>query len=247
HQADHVHPTKVKGENLFSFRYRHFSADDIDILTELRSKFHFAMPPIERNLVRANICSTCQQRLRRARQSRLRRQCASPGYAAVDMPPAIARPTPVPGDPFHSRPQPAFGPPAVGPTDPTLLSALRSTLRDVRPGPTLSARTSPSGGSSAGGSAEADTEDELDVTHVDLAAAESRQRPPLSMELAKPARPLSLVLPPPLLLPMPQSPLPTLPPPHMLLLELRKGNVLGGGRAARYHSGIGRLSQTSAR
>ncbi|PIA17371.1 hypothetical protein COEREDRAFT_7716 [Coemansia reversa NRRL 1564] len=58
---------------LFSFRYRHLSAEDIDILCELRPKFLFDTPPIERDLVRANICSTCQQRLRRARLNKQRR------------------------------------------------------------------------------------------------------------------------------------------------------------------------------
>ncbi|KAJ2721963.1 hypothetical protein GGI07_003613 [Coemansia sp. Benny D115] len=69
-QVNHVSPKKVKGEQLFSFRYRHLSAEDVDILRELRPRFKFPTPPIERNLVRANICSTCQQRLRRARIAR---------------------------------------------------------------------------------------------------------------------------------------------------------------------------------
>ncbi|KAI9479827.1 hypothetical protein BX667DRAFT_505518 [Coemansia mojavensis] len=76
-QANHVNPSKVKGEMLFSFRYRHLSAEDIDILEELRPHFKFITPPIERNLVRANICSTCQQRLRRARISRRRKHPTS--------------------------------------------------------------------------------------------------------------------------------------------------------------------------
>ncbi|KAJ1944321.1 hypothetical protein GGF37_002246 [Kickxella alabastrina] len=71
-QVNHVSPKKAKGEQLFSFRYRHLSAEDLDILNELRPRFKFPTPPIERNLVRANICSTCQQRLRRARISRRR-------------------------------------------------------------------------------------------------------------------------------------------------------------------------------
>ncbi|KAJ2781668.1 hypothetical protein H4R18_002721 [Coemansia javaensis] len=49
-QANHVHPTKVKGEMLFSFRYRHLSAEDVDILSELRPRFNFVTPPIERSL-----------------------------------------------------------------------------------------------------------------------------------------------------------------------------------------------------
>ncbi|KAI9501609.1 hypothetical protein BX070DRAFT_254146 [Coemansia spiralis] len=56
----------------------HLSAEDIDILEELRPRFKFPTPPIERSLVRANICSTCQQRLRRARLGRQQQQANSP-------------------------------------------------------------------------------------------------------------------------------------------------------------------------
>ncbi|KAI8324972.1 hypothetical protein GQ54DRAFT_35451 [Martensiomyces pterosporus] len=71
-QASHVPPKRVKSESLLSFRYRHLSAEDIDILEEIRPRFQFPTLPIERALVRANICSTCQQRLRRARLARCR-------------------------------------------------------------------------------------------------------------------------------------------------------------------------------
>ncbi|KAJ1957408.1 hypothetical protein EC988_000847, partial [Linderina pennispora] len=67
---NHVSPQKVKGEQLLSFRYRQISADDIDIFNDIWPRFRFVTPPLERNLLRANICSTCQQRLRRARLAR---------------------------------------------------------------------------------------------------------------------------------------------------------------------------------
>ncbi|KAJ2112181.1 hypothetical protein IW146_004805 [Coemansia sp. RSA 922] len=70
-QANHVPPKKVKGELLFSFRYRHLSDEDIAILRCLQLRFKLPTRPVESFLVRANICSTCQQRLRRARLARL--------------------------------------------------------------------------------------------------------------------------------------------------------------------------------
>lgn len=68
-QANHVPPKRVKGEQLFSFRYRHLNLEDIEILIGIQQRFNLPTPPIERNLARANICSTCQQRLRRARMA----------------------------------------------------------------------------------------------------------------------------------------------------------------------------------
>ncbi|KAJ2024927.1 hypothetical protein IWW57_003559, partial [Coemansia sp. S610] len=60
----------VKGELLFSFRYRHLSDEDVEILQALQLRFKLPTRPVESYLARANICSTCQQRLRRARLAR---------------------------------------------------------------------------------------------------------------------------------------------------------------------------------
>ncbi|KAJ2807883.1 hypothetical protein H4R20_001099, partial [Coemansia guatemalensis] len=73
-------------------------------------------------------------------------------------------------------------------------------------------------------------EDDPDKTHVDLATAEN------SKEKCS-AKPLSLLLPLPRSLSRPASPLPALPPPHMLLPALQNRAVQGGCLYAENRSG----------
>ncbi|KAJ1732386.1 hypothetical protein LPJ61_002069 [Coemansia biformis] len=223
---------------LFSFRYRHLSAEDIDILAELRPRFNFITPPIERSLVRANICTLDGGGDRADRE-----MFASHTLYARAGPLGRWPPAPV------QAPDSGAGP--------ELLSALRSTLlppaqapgwgdsADTRPSLSVGQSSTRSSRSTPGGS----SDDELDETHVDLDAADSRPHCPQPQPLlllghaTKPARPLSPVL-PPLFQPQPQSPPPRLPPPHALLLELRKDDRASSRAPAARHIGAARPTPT---
>ncbi|KAJ2847787.1 hypothetical protein IWW36_003673 [Coemansia brasiliensis] len=57
---------EVRANGTADFRFRRLNNEERTGLTHLLSEMHTGVSPIEPNLARANLCGTCQQRLRRA-------------------------------------------------------------------------------------------------------------------------------------------------------------------------------------
>ncbi|KAJ1993082.1 hypothetical protein GGI25_004002 [Coemansia spiralis] len=57
---------EVQRNGTTDFRFRRLATDENQGLTNLLAQMPSNAPPVEPNLVRANLCGTCQQRLRRA-------------------------------------------------------------------------------------------------------------------------------------------------------------------------------------
>ncbi|KAJ1911051.1 hypothetical protein H4219_006060 [Mycoemilia scoparia] len=64
---EHISPKIVKEERRLSFRFRQLTAIECEVLESIRQKLKLPTAPIHANLERANLCPTCQQRLRRAK------------------------------------------------------------------------------------------------------------------------------------------------------------------------------------
>ncbi|KAI8324970.1 hypothetical protein GQ54DRAFT_295794 [Martensiomyces pterosporus] len=60
------HFKDVQGNGTTDFRFRHLTREENRGLVNLLNQMDSTAPDIEPNLVRANLCGTCQQRLRRA-------------------------------------------------------------------------------------------------------------------------------------------------------------------------------------
>ncbi|KAJ1676889.1 hypothetical protein EV182_007306, partial [Spiromyces aspiralis] len=88
----HVSSSTAKKEGRINFRFRRLIPRECAILEKIRQRFKLDSSPVPRDLARANLCPTCQQRLRRAKQNPNRRVYSLPAKDRDDEDPAAANP-----------------------------------------------------------------------------------------------------------------------------------------------------------